>query len=58
MQHGARASEFCFLMNVDPTDRAGFVAEFSTTTQIFTDPQPAANEAICGGRIWSGERCQ
>jgi phosphate transport system ATP-binding protein len=49
MQQAARASDFCFLMNVDPTDRAGFVVEFGTTNQIFMDPQqPQTKQYVAG----------
>jgi phosphate transport system ATP-binding protein len=49
MQQAARASDFCFLMNVDPTDRAGFVVEFGTTNQIFLDPQqPQTKQYVAG----------
>ena len=49
MQQAARASDNCFLMNVDPADRAGFVVEYGTTTQIFTDPhQPQTRQYISG----------
>jgi phosphate transport system ATP-binding protein len=49
MQQAARASDFCFLMNVDPTDRAGFVVEYGTTNQIFTDPhQPQTRQYVAG----------
>jgi phosphate transport system ATP-binding protein len=49
MQQAARASDFCFLMNVDPTDRAGFVVEFGATQQIFTDPQqPQTRQYVAG----------
>jgi phosphate transport system ATP-binding protein len=49
MQQAARASDFCFLMNVDPADRTGFVVEFGTTNQIFTDPQqPQTKQYVAG----------
>jgi phosphate transport system ATP-binding protein len=49
MQQAARASDFCFLMNVDPTDRTGFVVEFGTTNQIFMDPQqPQTKQYVAG----------
>jgi phosphate transport system ATP-binding protein len=49
MQQAARASDFCFLMNVDPEDRAGFVVEFGTTDQIFTNPQqPQTKQYVAG----------
>jgi phosphate transport system ATP-binding protein len=49
MQQAARASDFCFLMNVDPADRAGFVVEFGTTNQIFLDPQqPQTKQYVAG----------
>ena len=49
MQQAARASDNCFLMNVDPSDRAGFVVEYGTTAQIFTDPQqPQTRQYISG----------
>lgn len=49
MQQAARASDYCFMMNVDPKDRAGFVVEFGPTDQIFTNPQnPQTEEYISG----------
>jgi phosphate transport system ATP-binding protein len=51
MQQAARASNYCFLMNVDPADRAGFVVEFGTTPQIFTDPQQTATRQYVAGQF-------
>jgi phosphate transport system ATP-binding protein len=49
MQQAARASDFCFLMNVDPADHTGFVVEFGTTAQIFEDPQqPQTKQYVAG----------
>jgi phosphate transport system ATP-binding protein len=51
MQQASRASDWCFLMNVDPADRAGYVVEFGTTQQIFTDPHQAATQQYVMGQF-------
>jgi phosphate transport system ATP-binding protein len=51
MQQAARASDFCFAMNVDPEDRAGFVVEFGTTQQIFTDPHELQTKQYVSGQF-------
>jgi phosphate transport system ATP-binding protein len=51
MQQAARASDYCFLMNVDPADRAGFVVEFGTTEQIFKDPQQVQTRQYVSGQF-------
>jgi phosphate transport system ATP-binding protein len=51
MQQASRVSDYCFLMNVDPTDRAGFVVEFGTTAQLFTNPQQPQTEQYITGQF-------
>jgi phosphate transport system ATP-binding protein len=51
MQQAARASDYCCVMNVDPEDRAGFVVEFGTTTQIFTDPRELQSRQYISGQF-------
>jgi phosphate transport system ATP-binding protein len=51
MQQAARASDFCFAMNVDPEDRAGFVVEFGTTEQIFNDPHELQTKQYVSGQF-------
>jgi phosphate transport system ATP-binding protein len=51
MQQAARASEYTFAMNVDPEDRAGFVVEFGTTQQIFTDPHELQTKQYVSGQF-------
>jgi phosphate transport system ATP-binding protein len=51
MQQAARASDYCFAMNVDPEDRAGFVVEFGTTEQIFTDPHELQTRQYVSGQF-------
>jgi phosphate transport system ATP-binding protein len=51
MQQAARASDHCFLMNVDPVDRAGYVVEFGTTAQIFHSPREEATRRYISGQF-------
>jgi phosphate transport system ATP-binding protein len=51
MQQAARVSDYCFAMNVDPEDRAGFVVEFGTTQQIFTDPHELQTKQYVSGQF-------
>jgi phosphate transport system ATP-binding protein len=51
MQQAARASDYCFAMNVDPEDRAGFVVEFGTTQQIFMDPHELQTKQYVSGQF-------
>jgi len=51
MQQAARASDYAFAMNVDPEDRAGFVVEFGTTHQIFTDPHELQTKQYVSGQF-------
>ena len=51
MQQAARASDYSFAMNVDPEDRAGFVVEFGTTEQIFTDPRELQTRQYVSGEF-------
>jgi phosphate transport system ATP-binding protein len=51
MQQAARASEYCFAMNVDPSDRAGFVVEYGTTEQIFNDPHEEQTRQYVSGQF-------
>jgi len=51
MQQATRASDYCFLMNVDPNDRAGFVVEYGTTEQIFNNPQQAQTKQYISGQF-------
>ena len=51
MQQAARVSDNCFVMNVDPEDRAGFVVEFGTTHQIFTEPQQLQTKQYVSGQF-------
>jgi len=49
MQQAARASDHCIVMNVDADDRSGYVVEFGTTHQIFTEPhEPVTRRYISG----------
>src|SRR5215471_3010295 len=49
MQQAARASDYCFLMHVDPEDHAGYVVEFGLTDQIFGNPQqPQTRQYVAG----------
>jgi phosphate transport system ATP-binding protein len=51
MQQAARASDCCFLMNVDPSDRAGFVVEFGSTEQIFAHPRQTQTQQYISGQF-------
>jgi phosphate transport system ATP-binding protein len=51
MQQAARASDACFLMNVDPEDRSGFVVEFGDTQQIFANPRELATRQYVAGEF-------
>jgi len=51
MQQAARVSDFCFLMNVDPEDRAGHVVEYGTTEQIFVNPQNQQTQQYVEGKF-------
>jgi phosphate transport system ATP-binding protein len=51
MQQAARASDYCFAMNVDPEDRSGFVVEFGTTHQIFSDPHELQTKRYVTGQF-------
>jgi len=51
MQQAARASDYCFVMNFDPEDRAGFVVEFGTTDQIFTNPRELQTRQYVSGQF-------
>jgi phosphate transport system ATP-binding protein len=51
MQQAARASDYCFAMNVDPRDRAGFVVEFGTTHQIFMEPRELQTRQYVAGQF-------
>jgi phosphate transport system ATP-binding protein len=51
MQQAARASDYCFLMNVDPEDRAGFVVEFGTTHQVFREPRELQTRQYISGQF-------
>jgi len=51
MQQAARASDYCFAMNFDPEDRAGFVVEFGTTQQIFTAPREQQTRQYVSGQF-------
>ena len=51
MQQAARASDRCFLMNVDPSDRAGFVVEYASTEQIFNNPQHPQTQQYVSGQF-------
>jgi phosphate transport system ATP-binding protein len=51
MQQAARASDYCAAMNVDADDRAGYVVEFGTTHQIFTDPHEAVTRRYVAGEF-------
>ena len=51
MQQAARASDYCFAMNVDAQDRSGFVLEFGTTGQIFTNPRELQTQQYVSGQF-------
>ena len=51
MQQATRASDYCFLMNVDPNDRAGFVVEYGTTEQIFNNPRQVQTKQYISGQF-------
>jgi phosphate transport system ATP-binding protein len=50
MQQAARASDFCAVMMMRP-DRAGELAEFGETLQIFTNPHDKRTEDYITGRF-------
>jgi phosphate transport system ATP-binding protein len=50
MQQAARASDYCAVMMMRE-DRAGELAEFGDTTQIFTKPADPRTEAYVTGRF-------
>jgi phosphate transport system ATP-binding protein len=51
MQQAARASDYCFLMHVDPEDHAGYVVEFGPTEQIFGNPQQPQTKQYVAGKF-------
>ncbi|GAC1362890.1 MAG: phosphate ABC transporter ATP-binding protein PstB [Herpetosiphon sp.] len=51
MQQAARASDSTIMMNLDPEDKAGFIVEVGSTTQMFTRPQHPQTEAYISGRF-------
>jgi phosphate transport system ATP-binding protein len=51
LQQAARVGDWCFLMNVDPEDRAGFVVEFGTADQIFVNPQNPQTQQYVEGKF-------
>jgi phosphate transport system ATP-binding protein len=51
MQQAGRASDCCFLMNVDASDRAGFVVEFGSTEQIFSHPRQVQTQRYISGQF-------
>ena len=51
MQQAARVSDCCFLMNVDPSDRAGFAVEYGSTDQIFNHPRERQTQQYVSGQF-------
>ncbi|KUK46258.1 MAG: Phosphate ABC transporter ATP-binding protein [Anaerolinea thermophila] len=50
MQQAARVSNFTAFLMIDD-DRAGWLVEFGTTEQIFTNPQNEQTEQYVTGRF-------
>jgi phosphate transport system ATP-binding protein len=50
MQQAARASDYTLFFNMHQ-DRSGYLVEFGTTTQIFTNPKEKATEEYISGRF-------
>jgi phosphate transport system ATP-binding protein len=50
MQQAARASDYTAFFNMD-TDRAGYLVEFSPTSDLFTNPQNEMTEQYITGRF-------
>jgi phosphate transport system ATP-binding protein len=50
MQQAARASDFTAFFNMDP-DRAGYLVEYNTTDQLFSNPEDELTEQYITGRF-------
>lgn len=51
MQQAARVSDYTAVMLMDPETRAGYLAEFGPTAQVFTRPSDPRAEAYLSGRF-------
>jgi len=50
MQQAARASDFTMVFNMNP-DRSGYIVEYGSTSQIFTNPHEKITEDYISGRF-------
>ncbi len=51
MQQAARSSDYTAFLNMDTTDRSGYMVEFSETSAMFTNPQNQQTEEYITGRF-------
>ncbi len=51
MQQAARASDYTAFLNMDSSDRAGYMVEFNETNEMFTSPQNQETEDYITGRF-------
>ena len=51
MQQAARSSDVTVMMNMDTTDRAGYIVEVGDTNQVFTNPRHPKTEEYITGRF-------
>lgn len=51
MQQAARSSDYTAFLNMDTTDRSGYMVEFSETSEMFTNPQNQQTEEYITGRF-------
>jgi phosphate transport system ATP-binding protein len=50
MQQAARASDYTMVFNMNP-DRSGYIVEYGSTSQIFTNPHEKITEDYISGRF-------
>ncbi|MFK7800488.1 MAG: phosphate ABC transporter ATP-binding protein PstB [Anaerolineae bacterium] len=51
MQQAARSSDYTAFLNMDTEDRSGYMVEFSSTSDMFTNPQNQQTEEYITGRF-------
>lgn len=51
MQQAARSSDYTAFLNMDTDDRAGYMVEFSETSDMFTNPKNKQTEEYITGRF-------